>query len=222
MKVCTAVLACCLLFGLAIIPAQAFADEFCQSDPSIYQYQPCGTVADANLFPVNAVGTGDGIIGAFQGYHADFSETVHALVWRGGQLVYTGDPSPTNKQLSLYQEFTLVPTGILQTGDMIEFVLSVDDINGHQDYYSQQLNKNVDGLNHAWGTSMTAGECDPNLSGSCVFIGFEDLPKQEASDFDYNDFKFFAYGIDVPEPSSLALLGGVPLAFAMSKLRRWL
>ena len=44
MKVCTAVLACCLLFGLAIIPAQAFADEFCQSDPSIYQYQPCGTV----------------------------------------------------------------------------------------------------------------------------------------------------------------------------------
>ena len=60
------------------------------------------------------------------------------------------------------------------------------------------------------------------LSAFVIALG-PDLPKQEASDFDYNDFKFFVYGVDaVPEPSSLVLLGGVPLSFAVSKLRRWL
>jgi hypothetical protein len=58
-------------------------------------------------------------------------------------------------------------------------------------------------------------------------VGFEDIPQQEGSDFDYNDFKMWAYGLDlspgastVPEPSSILLLTGAPLAFAFGKLRR--
>jgi hypothetical protein len=212
-----------LLFALVAVPSQLLADQFCQIDPAPYQYQSCGTVASANLFTVNGKGLQDGLEGVFQGYHADFAADVQALVWRQGQLVYTGTPSETNQQLSQFQTFTLVPQGIMQAGDQVEFVVNVDDVNGAQSYYSQDLAKNLDGLNHMWATTLDEAQCAPGMSGSCVFIGSEDLPKQEGSDFDYNDFKFWAYGVDatsVPEPSSILLLTGAPLAFAFGKLRR--
>jgi len=224
MKVRSVVLLCSLLLALAVIPTRLFADSFCDSDHSIYQYQPCGTVASQSAFVANALGSDQGLIGDFQGYHADFEENVFALVWRNGQMVYQGDPSPMNDQLSQFQTFTLVPSGILQTGDQVEFVLHVtNDPNGDHYFYSSQLSKNLDGLNHTWGSSLTQQQCDPNMSGPCAFVGFEDLPMGEGSDFDYNDFKMFVYGADqVPEPSSIVLLTGAPIAFLANKLRRLL
>ncbi len=212
-----------------MLPAQVFADAFC-SDPAPYQYQSCGVVADTNTFTVAARGLITGIDMFFGGYHADFSSSIHALVWRDNQLVYTGAETPLNMDQRLYQRFELVPANELQVGDQIEFVLHVNDPNGAQDYYSSDLNKNVDGLNHVWAETITNGQC-VIFAGPCAYLGFEDLPQQEGSDFDYNDFKAWMIGFDVstgnsanpvPEPSSVLLLTGAPLAFAVSKLRRFL
>jgi hypothetical protein len=78
------------------------------------------------------------------------------------------------------------------------------------------------------GRNLIQADCAPGQTGSCLFIRFEDLPKQEDSDFDYNDYKMWAYGLDlsagvstVPEPASVLLLTGAPLAFAFRKLRRF-
>ncbi len=167
----------------------------------------------------------------FGNYHADFTSSINALVWRDNQLVYTGPSSPLNTDFTLYQPFQLVPSDQLQAGDQIEFVLHVNDPNGAQNYYSSELDKNIDGLNHVWAESLTNGQC-MIFAGPCAYLGFEDLPQQEGSDFDYNDFKAFMIGFDVstggaaanpvPEPSSILLLTGAPLAFAVSKLRRFL
>ncbi len=213
-----------LLFVLVSVPTVLFADSSCQTDHTVYQYQPCGTVAVANLYEANSSGIENGLIGDFQGYNANFADSVYAVVWRNNSIVYTGPSSPSNQQLSQYEQFTLVPAGVLQAGDMIELVASVQDINGAQNYYSQRLDQNLDGLNHFWATSMMQDQCDPNLGGSCVFVGLEDLPMQEGSDFDYNDFKMWVYGMDatpMPEPSSIILLTGAPLAFALGKLKRF-
>jgi Domain of unknown function (DUF4114) len=223
------VLLCCLAV-LAVLPAQVFADSFC-GNPAPYQYQECGTVAAANTFTVNSNGLITGVTMFFGGYHADFSSSINALVWRNGELVYTGADTPTNQSLTLYQRFQLVPSAELQAGDQIEFVLHVNDPNGEHDFYSAQLNKNMDGLNHVWAQTLTNGQC-MLFAGPCAYLGFEDLPPSEQGDFDYNDFMAFVVGLDVqtgnnpaspvPEPSPILLLTGAPLAFVVSKLRRLL
>lgn len=222
------VLLCCLAV-FAVLPTQVFADSFC-GDPAPYQYQACGTVAATNTFTVNARGLITGVDMFFGGYHADFSSSINALVWRNGELVYTGADTPTNQNLTLYQRFQLVPSAELQAGDQIEFVLHVNDPNGNHDFYSSELDKNIDGLNHVWAQTLTNGQC-MIFAANCAYIGFEDLPQGEQTDFDYNDFKAFVSGLDVsngsptspvPEPSSILLLTGVPLAFALTKLRRLL
>ena len=166
---------------------------------------------------------------AFRDYHADFASDIQARVFRDGNLVYTGDPTLTNQQLTRYQQFTLVPKNVLQPGDQIEFLLNVTDPNGDQTYYSRQedFGLNADGLNHTWATNLNQGFCDILRIDPCIFVGFEDLPVQEGSDFDYNDFRAWLYGVTfstsnseaVPEPSSLLLMSGVPVAFALRKLR---
>jgi len=219
-------LACCLA-ALAASPAHVFADAWC-SDPPPYQYQSCGTVAPTNTFTVNSVGVITGVRMFFGDYHADFSSSINALVWRNGQLIYSGLSSPLNDTSHLYQSFQLVPSDQVQVGDQIEFVLHVNDPNGAQDYYSSQLSKNSDGLNHVWAETLSNGRCQL-FAASCVYAGFEDLPMQEGSDFDYNDFMAWMIGINVsngnqvssvPEPSSILLLTGAPLAFALGKFRR--
>ena len=94
MKVRTMVSLLGLLFAIVVIPSQLLADSFCGTDQTIYQYQPCGTVATAVLFRVDGQGQERGVILDFQGAHANFPSSVQALVYRNGQLIYTGDFSP--------------------------------------------------------------------------------------------------------------------------------
>lgn len=219
----------CFLVALAALPSQVLADAFC-SDPAPYQYQSCGVVAPANTFTVNSRGLITGIDMFFGGYHADFSSSIHALVWRDNQLVFTGSETPLNENQIKYQRFELVPANELELGDQIEFVLHVNDTNGEHDFYSSQLDKNMDGLNHVWAQTLTNGQCVIFIA-QCAYLGFEDLPQQEGSDFDYNDYMAWMIGFDVstgsnnaspvPEPSSILLLTA-PLAFAVTKLRRFL
>ncbi len=231
MKVRTLFCSCVVLIALAIMPSRLLADAFC-SDPPPYQYQSCGVVAPTNIFTVNQYGLGAGVIMFFRDDHADFASDIQARVFRNGQLVYTGSPSPTNQQMTRYQGFTLVPENELRRNDEIELVLNVvNDPNGAQSFYSrsQDFGLNSDGVNHTWATNLSSGLCAIFRPDACIFAGFEDLPAQEGSDYDYNDFEAWFYGVDftsmgqfsVPEPPSILLLMGAPLAFAFGKLCRF-
>ncbi len=219
---------CGILLTLAALPSQLRADAFC-SDPPPYQYQSCGVVAPTNTFTANVLGFGVNML--FRGFHADFSSSINALVFRDNTLAYTGANTLLNTEMHEYQFANLVPADELQPGDQIELVLHVNDPNGHQDYYSSELSKNIDGLNHTWAETLTNGQCFI-IVAQCTFVGFEDLPMQEGSDFDYNDFTAWIFGMHidngdvtsvnaVPEPSSILLLAGAPLAFALKRLYRF-
>lgn len=224
-----------LLAVIIISPSSAYADPWCTIDPAPYQYQQCGTWAPANTFTVNSTGLSGGVYGVFQGYHSDFADSVIAQIIRNQQVVYTGYESLSNKELQIGQTIPLIPAGELQPGDQVEFVLDSKDVNGEQLYYSYFLNSNIDGQNHTWATPLSADQCAPGQQGNCLFLGFKDLyciPHgfcewgNDPTEPDYNDFKMWVYGLDMqqmsnsaPEPSSLVLLAGAPLAFAFRKLR---
>lgn len=222
---------CGILLALSALPCQLRADAFC-SGPTPYQYQSCGTEAAPNSFTVNGLGLGVNMI--FTGYHADFSSSVNALVFRDNTLVYTGANSPLNTEMHPYQFVNLVPAAAIQPGDQIELVYHVSDPNGPQDYYSSELNKNIDGANHLWAQTLSNGQC-VIIAGPCTYVGFEDVPVGEGTDFDYNDFNAWIFGMHIdnggngglsngnaatPEPSSIVLLAGAPVAFALKRLRR--
>lgn len=223
---------CGFLLAVSIVPSNLYADQFC-SEPPPYQYQPCGTVAAGNTFTVNASGAESGVFGFFEGFHADFGSSVYALLFRDGIQIARSLKSATNQRLAVDQRLDFFsPIGLVppHVGDTVEFVLDDQtDPNGEQLFYSQRYaTLNSDHLNHTWAENLTQAQCAPGQSGSCLFLGFEDIPLQEGSDFDYNDFKMWAYGLDlssgaspVPEPSSLLLLTGAPLALAFAKLRRF-
>ena len=223
------------LLAFVTIPSSLHADQFCSSDPAPYQYQSCGSFAPRNFFDVNSSGLSNGVYGVFEGYHADFTDSIIAQVVRNRVVVYTGYESPSNKQLQVGDTIPLIPANVLQPGDQVNFVLNARDVNGEQLYFSYYLFSNIDKQNHTWATQLPANECAPGQQGSCLFVGFEDEycitgglcewgnSKDEP---DYNDFKLWVYGLDlqqnlneVPEPSSLLLLTGAPLVFALRKLR---
>jgi len=229
MKLRVLLSACAAFIALTILAPRLLADSFCSDGPP-FQYQSCGVVAPTNLFTVNATGLSQGVFIRFYNFHADLRDNVSARVFRSGQLVYTGPPSPSNQQMNYNQPFTLVPADQLQAGDEIELVEHVLDQPGIRSYYSrfQDLGLNFDGVNHVWAENLLPDfYCSPSEHPPCVYIGFEELPRQEGSDYDYNDFEAWLYGVDpagtatVPEPSSILLLTGAPLALAFSKLRRF-
>jgi hypothetical protein len=198
------------------------------TDPATYQYQFCGVEAFPNTFTVNSSGTSNGVYGVFEGFHADFASSVYAVLYRNGMQIDQSPESPTNQQLAVDQMINFFPGTELQAGDEIEFVLhDQTDPNGQQFFSSKNYLNNSDKMNHTWAESMLEATCAPGQTGNCVFAGFEDIPSQEGSDFDYNDFKMWLYGVDVspqppavPEPSSMLLLSGTPLAFLLNKLRK--
>ena len=234
MKTRTFLYAFGLLLVLSLIPAKSYADQYCQIDPAPYQYQFCGVWAFPNVFTVNSAGTSNGVYGVFEGYHADFADSVYANLYRNGNLIATSAESLTNQQLSVNQTIPFFSGMDVQVGDEIELVLHDQaDPNGQQYFYSKNYLNNSDKLNHAWAKPLLQKQCAPGQTGDCVFVGFEDLPQFEQesdpNEPDYNDFKMWLYGVnvspassEVPEPSSLLLLTGAPLAFAVRKLRRLL
>lgn len=197
------------------------------TDPAPYQYQFCGVEAFPNTFTVNSSGTSNGVYGVLEGFHADFASSVYAILYRSGVRIDQSSESLTNHQLAPDQPINFFPGAELQAGDEIEFVLhDQTDPNGQQFFSSKNYLNNSDKMNHIWAESMLEANCAPGQTGNCVFAGFEDIPKQEGSDFDYNDFKVWLYGVDVsqappvPEPSSIVLLSGAPLGFLVNKLRK--
>jgi len=210
------------------MPSWLVADSLC-GIPSPFQYGSCGSVAPSNIFTVNADGLANGVRGYFEGYSADFSDSVYALLFRNGVQIAQSTESQTNHQLNRDDQIPFFTSTQLQTGDQIEFVLHVqNDPNGNDLFYSHELNLNKDMHNHMWTTSLSSPNCAPGQASPCVYAGFEDLPLAENTDWDFNDFEMWIYGVDfaggvedpVPEPSAMLLLTGAPLAFALGKLRR--
>jgi Domain of unknown function (DUF4114) len=230
MRTSALVYVCGLLLALSAASSNLYADAFCSEGPP-FQYQACGTVATGNVFTVNATGAASGVNGFFEGFHADFGSSVYALLFRDGNQIARTRNSATNQNLAVDQKLEFFSNlGIVppHVGDTVEFVLDDQtDPNGEQLFYSQRYaTLNSDHLNHTWAENLSGANCAPGQGSTCLFIGFEDIPQQEGSDFDYNDFKMWAYGLDLstqatqlPEPSSLVLLTGAPLAFVVRKLR---
>jgi hypothetical protein len=219
---------CIGLVALVAVPSPLFADSHC-FDPPPFQYQSCGSVAPVETFTVNSTGLLNGVYGVFEGFSANFADGVYALQFRNGSQINQSAETATNQVLGIDTVLSFFTAAQLQSGDQIEFVLDVqNDPNGRDLLYSNELTKNKDGLNHMWGLSLTgAANCAPGQPTTCAYVGFEDLPSAEHTDWDYNDFEMWVYGADispgansgVPEPSSLLLLTGAPLAFAFRILR---
>jgi hypothetical protein len=223
-----------LLMVVALVPSGLHADSFCMTDPAPYQYQFCGVWAFPETFTVNASGVSNGVYAAFEGFHANFASSVYANLYRNGVVIATSAESLTNQQLTTNQMMPFFSGVQVQSGDEIDLVLhDQTDPNGQQFFSSKNYLNNVDKQNHTWAQLIAANQCGPVQTDNCVFVGFEDLPQGEQesdpTEPDYNDFKMWLYGVGVspavapvPEPSSLLLLTGVPLAFAVSKLRKLL
>jgi hypothetical protein len=219
---------CIGFVALVAVPSPLFADSHC-FDPPPFQYQSCGSVAPEETFTVNSAGLQNGVFGVFEGFSANFADSVYALQFRNGSQIAQSLETATNQVLVKDTVLPFFTAAQLQSGDQIEFVLDVqNDPNGRDFLYSNELTKNKDGLNHMWGESLTgAVNCAPGQPTTCAYVGFEDLPSSEHTDWDYNDFEMWVYGADispgaksgVPEPSSLLLLTGAPLAGALRILR---
>jgi len=226
--------ACLLLLAVTAIPYRLRADSFCTTDPAPYQYQFCAVWAFPETFTVNASGVSNGVYAAFEGFHADFADSVYANLYRNGVVIATSAESLTNQQLTVNQMIPLFSGVQVQSGDEIDLVLhDQTDPNGQQFFSSRNYLNNVDKQNHTWAVALPANQCGPVQTGNCVFTGFEDLPEGEQegdqTEPDYNDFKMWLYGVGVspgaapvPEPTSLVLLTGAPFTWAVLKLRRLL
>jgi hypothetical protein len=228
MKLRIVLASCAIVFALTAMPSRLRADSLC-GIPNPFQWGSCGSVAPSNVFTVNADGLANGVRGYFEGFSADFSDSVYAFIIRNGNPVLQSGESMTNHQLTRGDEIPFFTAAQLQTGDQIEFVLHVqNDPNGDDLFYSHRLSLNKDTRNHMWTTSLSSPNCAPGQASPCVYAGFEDLPLGENTDWDYNDFEMWIYGADftgganypTPEPSSMLLLTGAPLAFALGKLRK--
>jgi hypothetical protein len=229
--------ACLSLIALLLFPSVATA--LC----SYPEYSQCGTPLSPVTFTITQVNYPFAYIQAdWYGYSANFTDNiyVHDLTTgaTGPMSSYNNQENPpygTPTQLvydPLGQQFHL--------GDQVEFVIHVANDPNHPggvDYceglgtcYKDRDNNN-NPLGHVFAENLPPANCDQQVD--CVFLGFKDLPFKEGNnqnyhnDWDYNDFEVMVYGVSIngsqsvvtPEPSSIILLAGVPLAFVVRKLR---
>jgi hypothetical protein len=221
----------CLFFLAIAAPLGAFADGPC----TFPEYTQCGTALAPVTFTLTDVGLGfPVIIGDWFGAHADFIDSVYIYDITAN---YIGPMSYTNQDGQEPGSPILLTdlNANIAFGDQLEFVIHVASDPNHPDgidycWGLDSCYKDFDGstkIGHVFAEALPAEDCDLPLP--CVFMGFEDLPNGEGVDYDYNDFEFYVYGVTLngpqthqaptPEPASIVLLAGMPLALALRKLR---
>ncbi|MDQ2823221.1 MAG: PEP-CTERM sorting domain-containing protein [Pseudomonadota bacterium] len=169
-------------------------------------YSPIGT-QNAAVYTFTAATTSD-LIGYFAGSTASYTNDLTLLVNGVATNVHG-----LNNQTSIYgQAFNF---GAVTQGDILVFVLSNILPGGIGPWYSQ-ASLNSDFVNHVYSAAYLG---DPLLSAG-TYVSFEDL--QGGGDFNYADisFVFSNVAVEVPEPTSIALLGFGILGIALSRRKK--
>jgi hypothetical protein len=169
-------------------------------------YSPAGT-QNTEVYTFTAKYTGD-VVGYFAGstanYQNDMSLLVNGIASGGHGL---------NNQTSVYgQAFNF---GSVTAGDVLVFVLTNILPGGIGPWYSQ-TNLNSDLVNHVYSAAY-AGD---SLIGAGTYVAFEDL--NNGGNFNYDDISFVFSNVNtqIPEPTSIALLGAGILAMAIRRRRK--
>lgn len=216
-----------LLF-VALSVAPMFADGPC----TFPEYSQCGTALPPVLLTVTDLGLGPVIVqGDWFGYYADFTDYTYIHDLTTG---YVGPNTYTNHSGQSFGDSVqyVDQDANVAFGDVVEFVIHVANDPNHPDGvdYCFGLPFCVDqAVGHVFAENLSATECD--LGIPCVFLGFEDLTLSEQTDYDYNDFEIYLYGVTLngiyskpmvvtPEPSSIVLAGTTTLALLIGGFRR--
>jgi len=238
--------ACVSLLGLLLIPSQLFADGPCTPP----QYTQCGTPIENGNTPYTFTLTqGLGFPTVHIDWYnkvANFTDSIYVHDLNTG---YIGPMSYTNQsgQITGSSEFLIPFLANVHYGDSIQLVLHVandpnhpkgidyaDSCTGLTNICYQDMDLQNNAISHVFAENLS--NCESN--GPCMFMGFEDMPFLEngnhnyGADWDYNDFMVYVYGLsctncvqgqfanDAPEPPSIILLAGAPIAFAIRRLRK--
>jgi hypothetical protein len=193
---------------LALVTCLSFLGGANTSQAGIVPYPNIGT-ANPTVYNFTASFTGT-IVAYFAGSSASYNQDISMLV----NGVPTGIFGLNNHSSSIGQSLVL---GNVTAGDILTFVDRVNTI-GKSWFSNPALN--LDGLNHIYSTSVTAGQISALIPAG-TYIGFEDLVG--GGDRDYNDVQFVFVNVAsaVPEPATWAmmLVGFLGLAHASRRRR---
>ena len=166
---------------------------------------------------------------------------IHAFPFQNyGDYVGTDWMSYSNQNRTEGDTVPLNDPTKITYGQTLELVLRVTDDPNHPtgvDYCWGLSSCQDKATGRVWAVPLAANQCIENTGYDCVFVGFEDITQSENGDFDYNDFEFYLYGVQLcanqectsiisaenvaaPEPGTMALLAGFPFAFAIRRLFR--
>jgi hypothetical protein len=198
------------VFGLALLGVPQLASA------GAIPYQTPGV--PITLATYNFTGTGGDVTAYYAGSSAGDTDEVGMFVWNGTSYVQQGGWQFNNH--AGIPVGTSVDFGAVGAGVSIEFVLWNVSAG---DFLSSIAADNADGFNHAYATAAAAGQAYGG-SPAGTFVGFEDLLRQQGSDFDYNDdtyvFTQVAGVAPLPEPGTLSLLGIAMLGLGALGLRK--
>jgi len=165
-------------------------------------YPNVGTIAPTNTFTATSTGT---IVGYF----------VQGGAASGGGAAYLDKVGMWNVTTSTFSGWqfdnqtttagTSANFGAVTAGDTLEFVLYDYTLS---EYFSSNPVNSADGVNHVYETPWGGGLLNGANIPAGVYLGTEDLPIWNPSDFNYNDdsFVFANVTATAPEPGSLILL----------------